>query len=246
MLTLLHDPIFYTLAVAVGGGLFALLRQYIERRIQSGVDARFALKLESHKHELQLVAEATKFDFQRRLTDVSQYAAKKHAASAEVYAALRYAHGTALNLRGIRQELTFEEFNSEDLAAHMSSRDVPQGMQARILTRLGSDRPGAIKEMKEYLRIMTFQDAERKFHAARNAALLNDLYFSDAVVEAINAFLDLLADWFSWIQAPRLPGDKSSGPTKQAINAAIERVHDLMRADLSAEEPRASAVAPAV
>jgi hypothetical protein len=120
MLTLLRDPVFYALAVGLGGTMFGFLRLYIERRIHAGVDARFALRLESHRHDLQMAAEATKFDFQRRLTDIAQYALKKHAASAEVYAAMRIAHGAALNLRGFRQELTFEEFNRADLAKHMS------------------------------------------------------------------------------------------------------------------------------
>lgn len=246
MLALLRDPIFYAITVALAGGLFGFLRQYIERRIQSGVDARFALKLESHKHELQLLAEATKFDFQRRLTDVTQYAAKKHAASAEVYAALRVAHGAALNLRGLRQELTFEEFNADDLAKHMAARNVPLGMQERVIQGVATNRAKAIEEMRQYLRVMDYQDAERKFHAARNAALLNDLYFPDAVVEAINSFFDLLADWFAWVAEPRRPGEEGAAPTKKPITAALEKVHGLMRADLSAQSSVPSAVAPAV
>jgi len=246
MLALLRDPIFYGIAVVLGGGLFGLLRQYIERRIQAGVDARFALRLESYKHELQLVAEATKFDFQRRLSDVTQYAAKKHAASAEVYAAMRLAHGAALGLRGFRQEFTFEEFNRDDLAKHMASRDVPLGMQERILSGLAHDRAKAIDEMKNYLRVMDRQDAERKFHMARNAALLNDLYFNDKVVEAINGFFDLLADWFASVSGTATVWAGGSGPTKKTITAAIESVHAHMRSDLSAQTQETSIVAPAV
>src|SRR5262245_53362170 len=115
----LQDPRFYAIVVVVGGALGGLLKSYIERRIRAGIDNQFALRLERHKHDLQLAIETAKVDLQAGLTNLTHYTTKKHAVSAEVYAALRVAHGTALNLRGIRQELTFEEFNRDDLARHM-------------------------------------------------------------------------------------------------------------------------------
>jgi hypothetical protein len=173
--------------------------------------------------------EAAKYQYEQRLSQANLYMTNSHAAAVEVYRAMRVAHGACVNLRGVRQDLTFEEFNRDDLTAYMTRREVPQGKQEEILERLDTARDRGISEMRGYLRMLEVQEAERKLGEAQNETFLNELYFDDAVIETFNHFFSIMRKWMFHIQFPPGSFQRSDVPTNEEMQAALEAVHTALR-----------------
>ena len=226
LLELLKDPLTYVLGAVV----FAA-RIYADRRISRGVDHRFDERLETHKQALQVETERARFDFQKQMADVTLYATKRHGAAGDIYAAVREAHGRVAGLFGLARTLTFEEFNEQDIAAYMTSREVPKGQQVEILTFWLGDRALALKLLRPYLRMLDVQDAERLFDQARNITYQNELYLSDLVIAALSQLFNQMADWLSHAVVPVEPGEKW-GPDRAKLDERLELIHDLLRAEL--------------
>lgn len=229
---LLTDPITYVLLVALVAGV----RFYLKRRIAAGVDHQFAVRLEDHKQSLRLAADAARYQYEQRLSQANLYYTNAHAAAVELYRVCRIAHGMCVNLRGRRQALTFEEFNRADLAAYMASHEVPLGKQEEILARLAVDRPGAIRDMRAYLKMVEFQEAERKLGEARNTASLNELYFDDAVIGTLNQFFTVMATWMSYVESPPERDERTDVPSEDQMRQALQAVHTALRDRLRGAE----------
>jgi hypothetical protein len=227
--SIVTDPFTYLFLVV---GIWAA-RTYLQRRIEKGVDTRFEVQLENHKQALQLATEQARFDYQRRLAGFNLYNEKKHAAAAEIYRALRIAHGHISRLQGVREELSFVEFNTRDIAEYMTSHDVPQGKQEEILSLWGDDKPEAIKQLKPYLRMVEFQLAERKAQEAMNCALLNELYFPDRVIHSFNDLFTIFRKWIAYFKFPPEPGEGVPRPSQDEFDNSLEAVHSVLRSELA-------------
>lgn len=225
---LLADPTVW-LAFATSAGLLHL---YMRNRITKGVDHHFALKLEDHRQSLRLAAESARYDFERSLAKANLYSSRAHEAAVQVYRSLREAHGSCLNLSAARQDLTFEEFNRDDLKEHMTRYEVPKGKQDEILERLGTDRVSAIEDLKAYLRMLEVQRAERDLALAKNVSYENELYFDDDAIEAIESLFDALNRWMLFIRFPPERGEREGVPTAAEIDARLDTVHSVLREKL--------------
>lgn len=229
---LFADPWVWVIAF----GLAGLLQLYIKRRITSGVDHQFAVRLEDHRQSLRLTAEAARYDFEQRLAQKNLYSARAHEAAVEVYRACREAHGLCLNLRGFSMDLTFEEFDTKDLIEYMRSHQFPNGKQQEILNLAKNDRDEAMKELRSYLRIMRFQAADKALVEARNVTYLNELYFDDEIVKALNLLFGRLGEWMTFIQfPPETPEERKMRPRKETITEALDELHEIMRDRLRGE-----------
>jgi hypothetical protein len=213
-----------TAALVVSVAVLAA-RAYVERFARQSLEKQ----LETHRHELQLQAEAARFDFQRRLTDAGHYIGKRHEAAAEVYRAYREAHGLVMRLRGFSSMLTYEEFNREDMQRVMETREVPLGKQEDILSLWDTDREAAKRKWRPYERMLDIQYADRKLREATNAAMLNELYFPDEVIRAIDALHAHLVDWLNVAEHPPAPGEKVAVPPRAAVQATFEHLHTVLR-----------------
>jgi hypothetical protein len=192
--------------------------------------------LENHKQALQLATEQARFDYQRKLAGFNLYNEKKHAAAAEVYTALRTAHGHISRLQGVRERLSFVEFNTEDIEEHMTSHDVPHGKQEEILALWGDDKAEAIKQLRPYLQMLEFQLAERKAQEAENCAVLNELYFSDRLIHSISDLLTIFRRWITYFKFPPEPGEDVPRPSQDELEKSLEAVHSILRSELAEGE----------
>ncbi|MEO8622898.1 MAG: hypothetical protein ABI625_17630 [bacterium] len=234
---LLKDPLTYVLFAS-----FWAAKIYTERRINGGVDARFASKLEEHKQSLGILTETAKFDFQRRLADFNLFAVRKHEAAAKVWEGARIAHGFVTGLYGVQSELTFEEFNRDDMILHLTDLGVPKGKQDEALTNWPADRESKLAQLRPYLGMLRLQEAERKLREAQNIAYLHELYFPDHVVEAMNAFFKELNTWIVNRKHPVVNG--SWTPDYKRSELALERLHSVFRDYVSAGSDHIEATPP--
>jgi hypothetical protein len=227
---LLADPLTYVLVVVIAG-----MKLYLERRITAKVDQQFAERLEIHKHSLEVLAEHVKFDLQRRLGDFSQFVTRKHEAAAKSWEACRIAHGSVSGLFGLSQTLTFEEFNVEDMKAHLDARQVPKGVQESILGRWDSDRDGALAELKPYLRMLSIQSASRDLALAQNTTYLHELYFPGYVLRAFDQLFSAMVGWVTDAEYPPDRGDTSRRCSRQELNDRLEELRAALRRYITAD-----------
>jgi hypothetical protein len=200
---------------------------FIERRIKSGVDGHFARQLESHKHELAMIAETTRHSLQRRASEFNLFVDKKHAAIAEVFKHLREAHGRATGLFGATLSPTFEEFNRDDIIRLMRGQEFPLGMQEEVLKSWESDRQQAIENvLRPYLRVREIGEAERALQDSVNAKLLNEIYLSDAILACAD---HLVGSLHSVLFDARHVGQAGYEPTQESSRDIAKQLHDLRR-----------------
>lgn len=227
LLKLVQDPLTYVVVIALWAG-----RRYFERRIDAGVDQRFAERLEAYKQSLTVLTEQAKFDFQRRLFDFNLFAQRKHDAAGKVWEVVRIAHGYISSLSGFSREHTFEEFNETDILTHMESRGVPKGKQQEIQKLWDTNRSEAIQILRPYLRMLRIQDADRKLQEAKNMIYLNELYFSEGSIKALDQFVEVCAEWITHAEFPDVP-DQTWRPDRKAFHVALETLHDSLRAEIT-------------
>jgi hypothetical protein len=89
-------PGWLVIVLALGLPLVTLAgRTWIVAWLEGKVKSTFDRQLATHKNELQLVTEATRFDYQRRIQDFSLFTERKHAVNARLYRYLLEAEGQA-------------------------------------------------------------------------------------------------------------------------------------------------------
>jgi hypothetical protein len=241
LLSILTDPWFYLLLIALLWGT----RLALQRWIHGAVDHRFALRVESHKHQLQLIIEEERFDLQRRLAGASLYLQKQHAAAAEIYSAVRVAHGSVSSLFGIQRGFDLDDFNEEDLREILTSSEVLKGKQDELLRQWQGNRIAGAKAIKQYLFELGLPRAERRLQEASNAMYLNEIYFSDETITALDAFVGECNLWISRRQFPPQRGERVEPVSHEKLNKTLEDVQTALRAELSnSSRQRTLTVAP--
>jgi hypothetical protein len=221
--------------VAVSAAVaWPFVKPWIEKLVDRRLDYAFASRLESHKHELGLVAEAAKYDFQKKLANVSLLVTRRHRAYTRAYRAIRAAHGLIVNQRGIRKSPTFEEYNTADVEAYLRGRKAPEGFIDEITDLWDSDRTAATARLVPYARMLELQAAENAFIRAKNELYLNELYFSDPVVEACSRFVDVGSEALAELEYPS-PTSAEWRRLRDELTASLEQIHTAMRAELVVE-----------
>ena len=210
-----------------------ILRPWIERTIDKRIDFEFAAKLENHKQDLEVLTESAKYDFQKKLTNVGLHTSRRPEAYNEAYRAARVAHGLLLNQRGLRQVPTFEEYNADDVMAYLEGRKAPKGFIEEMRRNWETDRPAAVRTLGPYARMLDLQAAENAFTEAKNSAYINELYFSDPVVERCSSFIDAGVAILAELKYPSRDAEKWEKQV-QAFDDALESLHDAMREELAA------------
>lgn len=211
-----------------------VIRPWLERLVNKRLDLQFAKRLEDHKHDLEVLTESARYGFQKRLANVTLQISRRHDAYVEVYRASRIAHGLLINQRGLRQVPTFEEYNADDAEAYLQVRGAPKGFIDEVRRMWASERDAAIKRMEPYARMLDLQGAENAFTDAKNKTFANELYFSVAVVECCNQFIDAGSAVLLDLKYPTRDHAKWDG-LSQAFTEKLEALHDAMHAELAAE-----------
>lgn len=209
-----------------------IIKPWLERTVDKRIDYEFSTKLENHKQGLEVLTESAKYDFQKKLANVSLHTRRQHEAYTEAYRAARIAHGLLLNQRGLRQVPTFEEYNADDAEAYLQGRDAPKGFIQEIRNLWDHNREAAVRKLGPYARMLDLQTAENALIEAKNQTFVNELYFSDEVVKHANEFIEAAnavlielkypSDYAKWQQLTK------------SFNNSLEQLHDAMRKELAA------------
>ena len=207
------------------------VKPWIERLVDRRLDFEFARKLATHKQELDVLTENARYDFQKKLANVSLHTTRRHSAYSDAYREARIAHGLIVSLRGTRTVPTFEDYNTNDVTAYLARLEAPKGFTDEICTQWGPDRTGAVERHQPYVRKLEEQSAENAFINARNTVFTNELYFSDAVVERCNAFVEAGA---TALAEGKVGSTATEWPrVNAAFTSALDDLHEAMRSELA-------------
>ena len=228
-LQLLWYTLFPSIAVAaVGLGVYA-----IRRYVASTVDHQFARRIEDHKHELQRIAEQERFELQRRLAGASLYLQKQHDAAAEVYAAVRKAHGSVATLFMPKLLFRLDDCNEVDIRSIMATYQVLEGKQEDLLAIALSDRKRGAELLAQHIFDMRIPMARNELQGAGNSIALNAIYFSDETDSALAGFVAMSERWIGMASDRYERGLDITPPSREDCAEAIARVHSALRAELS-------------
>jgi hypothetical protein len=227
--TLLADPWFYLFL----GGLISLTGLAIRQYVRRAVDHRFDLRLESHRAELQRIGEHERFELQRKLAASSLYLQKQHVAAAEIYSAVRVAHGFVSRLFGLQEGFTLEDCNEDDLRSLLKDMEVLKGKQDELLATWRIDKRRGIEAIEKHLFELRLPRAENKLQLARNLMYVNEIYFSDSTIEAFDKFVGVCLEWIARSKFPPERGERVKMVSRDELNGALERVQIALRAELS-------------
>lgn len=166
-----------------------LITEYIKTVVKQSATA----ELEEYKAELKAMTLDIKYNHQRMLTDFGLFTNKKHKYYTKLYKTLLQAEGSIRSLRGVRQEPAFTDYDEQDVEEYLRKNLIPNGKIKQILQWWTSgNTKDAIAEIRRYLRIKRYRDAQRNLHKARNVFWYAQLYLSIEVKEHGKALIDAL------------------------------------------------------
>lgn len=240
LLALIANPWFYV----VGAAAAAAARVGAKRLIENAVDHRFAAKLESHKHDLQLIAEVERFRLQRELAGASLYLQRQHSAAAEIYAAIRVAHGAVSGLFGFQRGLSLDGCNETDVRELLSRVEITHGKQEELIAIWHRNNTEGAEAIAAHLRDLAVPRAENELQRARNLMYVNEIYFGDATIVAFDAFVAESNKWILRRAYPPERGQRVEPVSREALDAALATVQETLRAELSGSVTASTPASP--
>ncbi|GAV11334.1 hypothetical protein [Paenibacillus sp. NAIST15-1] len=158
----------------VWAGLRFLAKKYVEQE--------FSKRIENHKHDLNLLVEANKFDIQRKMYDFNLYTTKRHETYMKLYNLFLEASSRVSRFQGIRQIPDFKNFSNEVIAEYLRRFNLSESEWLTIAENWnnGTD-PYLVKKVESYYNINEVREMEAAYVKAKNEYLLTRLYLSKKV-----------------------------------------------------------------
>ena len=230
-------PAWFGLILVVGlPALVVAGRTWIVSRVEGAVKTGFEKQLESHKNELLLIAEATRFDYQRRFQDFALFVAKKHDANARLYRSLLEAEGRVSDLlpQSFQYSPTFDDFDETDLENFLKEQEYPSAKRKEIVDLFRTSKSRAVEAFLEYRDTVKRFKAQKARDRATRYYLFNALYLSKDVTElgekVLLAFQRTILD-------AQMPGNENMARalvTMQAVRADLKQLREEMQRELAA------------
>ncbi|MCR6116649.1 hypothetical protein HXA31_20180 [Salipaludibacillus agaradhaerens] len=203
--------------------------------IEKKVDSKFKNELENHKQSLRVINEETKHDYKKKIHSFTLFATERHAVYPYLYKHLLSVKWKVFNLRGINKVLTFEEYNQQDIQNYMQSKKVPKGEVEEILKLWKTDKPCAVERLRNYLRMLDYQDAEYELYVCFAKYYESDLFLSEKVSNKIDSFLIKLRKLYNNYRYPDEETIIENTQIRDELELLQEEIKKTMKTELSVE-----------
>lgn len=211
---------------------YPFLRAWLNRRITAGIEYGFQRRLEDHKHELSLAAEAARFDYQRRISDFNLYSSARHESYAELWKLIRAAHGRILELaRPVAQE--FDYFDADDVEKYLIRKGIPSGKRTEVLQVWINDRSAGVAALNAVVASSDAHEAVTAFISVNNQFVARDLYLSDPVSKATGFILGQLDMLRVNLQSPEGKESIKSVVLQHEVYEAVQQLKRSMQDELA-------------
>ncbi|MBP1763156.1 MAG: hypothetical protein H6Q65_214 [Firmicutes bacterium] len=156
-------------------------------------EQEFAIPFETYKTKLQEVAEKQKHLNQRRLTDFSLFAVKKHERSIELYEKLCNARNKVLwRNNPLRQLPAFTDYNKEDMREFLDKYNITRAHKEEMLLLWETNFKDAVDKIYKVMTSQEDLDASKAISEAVKAHLQADLYLPRDVSSEVDQFTSQL------------------------------------------------------
>lgn len=223
---------FLTLGTSIVSS--SIITLVINNVIKGGISNYYKKQVEYFKDEIAQLAEKRKLDFERKVFDFSQYSVKRHEIYPLIYKQILIAKSYIFSLRGYTKQLTFEEFNVQDIISYLDSKKIPQGKITEISSLWGTDKNDAIEITRKYLNEFKYHEAEDELIKANNIFLEYELYLPEHNCLIISALLKELDGLLLVYQTYRV-GDRQVFEESRKLQEEILTSIDLLKVSLRAE-----------
>jgi hypothetical protein len=187
----------------------------------------------ARQHERALAELAA--EHRRIAQEFGMFSQKRHEVYARLYA--RYRRATrGLSALLTEQEPQFQKFSRDDLLRYLRSRNVRERDAADAIGAMDRGDVYAMNRLMSKLHwSVSLRDATTGFERAREFEMLNELYLSDAVREAVGNLRRKVDALVAMLAREQDRGDQVSRNTRQdELQVAVGSLLHAMREDLRA------------
>ncbi len=201
-------------------------RRFVDGRITHHFDRQ----LETHKHELTMLADIERARLQRVLQNSAIVAARKHEVHRRLFHLLHAAMGKVVHLFGSTSTPNFEVYDRDDLTHYMKTLGFPGTIRTAVLERWDTDREWAIAQLRTTTRDGEIEKAQQAFARAWNYFLGNELYLPDAIAQKVHQTFEPLERTLNLAKNPGGRGDY--GAWGREASDRVTELKNLLRAEL--------------
>ena len=201
------------------------------------VTVYFNKRLENYKHELNLITENARYNFQRKIQDFSLYTVEKHKRYIELHKLILNAHGRIFELSGRVSSLDLKEFGKSDIEIYLEDRNLLRKKRLELLSLWDKDtsnnKETAISEINQYCRALDIGGARDELTEARNYYLKSRLYLSTTADASIKDFLDKLSKRLGYMEFPDGNAGEEIRSLQNEISVKLDEIVMQMKEELS-------------
>lgn len=240
------DDLVVILIILAIQGIWTLITLYITEKVKQAargaVDESVGKALNEQRHEFERGLEEVRLERDRLAQDFGLFASKRNEVYAEVYSHFTKTVGRLHSVVGFSEGYSFDKCEREFIERYlMTEADVTDARQTQILGLWDRDRQGAVRELNQVQHDQRRRKAEAAFREAKNAAVLNELYFSPEVDAAIHGITQAIAKIVVRLRGP----DDREGDTAWDAQQAAERDLNELKGIMQVEMRRGFTALPA-
>jgi hypothetical protein len=220
---------------AISAGLGAALALYVavppfRRFVDGRIAHHFDKQLETHKHELTVLADVERARLQRSIQNSALVVARKHEVFRRMFQRLHFAMGKVSHLFGSGTEPAYMTYDRADVEHYMRALRFPGTVRTSVLDAWDTDRKVAIEQLRTTTRHAELENAERAFARAWNYYLGNELYLPDPIAQKAHQAFQPLQKTLNLAKNPGGRGDYSGWATEASDR--VTELKNLLRAEL--------------
>lgn len=208
-----------------------------------GADLHFSKQLEKYKRDLQDISEATKFEYQRKLSDFNLYTTKKHEHYIKLYEQILNAYGYVSHLASaLKMRPSYSWYNEEDIRDHLKKLLLPKGRIDELVTAWNDNKNQAEREIYKCITLKEEFDAENAINEMKNLYWKSQLYMSETLSSEIKTLIDQLFELYfnckceyKEFEEPkeRLSNYEKNKQSKEIIDKHFQDIVILMKEELT-------------
>jgi hypothetical protein len=216
-----------------------LITFYSKTYISGFLSNKFNIALEEYRQKLSQIGEEKKYELEKYLSNFNQYSQKKHEIYSELYKKLKIADGMIRSLVGFKREPSFEEYNKKDMEKYLIKKGVLESYARKLLVKFDTEKDSCIKDIRNYLALIEYNEAIKKYEEAKNYFLIQELYLSDElagnVLSLIKSLGSLSIDYDPQFSELRRSEDKRKeiNEEEKKCLASLEIIKNTMKKELS-------------
>ncbi len=161
--------------------IFVLITPLAKKLINKYIDIRFDKNKIKYEHDLGLITENARFDFQRKIYDFNIFSLKRHEIYAKLYKKILTIQGSVLSLMGFRESVDLMTIDKNNIKEFLKRNNFNESHINELIENWDSDRKTIVDKINNQLRNKEFNDAELELIKTNNYFLESKLFLSENI-----------------------------------------------------------------